>query len=94
MMYVANPQLEIAAIQAETHPVQVSQPELPMEDTKKNTKKASKSQEGVTQVTTVTGSSKKDKKRNKKLVRTAGGQTWEDPTLGEWEDGNNILFFV
>ena len=32
------------------------------------------------------GKSKKEKK-NKKLIRMAGGQTWEDPSLAEWEDG-------
>lgn len=26
-------------------------------------------------------------KKNKKLIRTAGGHTWEDTTLGEWEEG-------
>lgn len=30
--------------------------------------------------------SKKDKKK-KKVIRVSGGQTWEDPTLTEWEDG-------
>lgn len=29
---------------------------------------------------------KKDKKK-KKVIRVSGGQTWEDPTLTEWEDG-------
>lgn len=27
------------------------------------------------------------KKKNKKIVRQAGGQTWEDPSLLEWEEG-------
>ncbi|CAH1403835.1 unnamed protein product [Nezara viridula] len=94
MMYVANPQLEIAAIQAESQNTQVSLPEIPMEDPKKNVKKSNKSQEGLSnQVTNMGGgSSKKDKKKNKKLIRTAGGQTWEDPTLGEWEDDDFRLF--
>lgn len=30
---------------------------------------------------------KKKDKKNKKLVRMAGGQIWEDPSLAEWEDG-------
>lgn len=35
---------------------------------------------------------KKKDKRNKKLIRVSGGQTWEDPTLTEWEDGDFRLF--
>lgn len=35
------------------------------------------------------GKPKKEKK-NKKLIRMAGGQTWEDPSLVEWEDGMYI----
>ena len=31
---------------------------------------------------------KKDKK--KKLVRTAAGETWEDPSLEEWENGMSV----
>lgn len=30
-------------------------------------------------------------KKNKKIIRMAGGQTWEDPSLLEWDEG--ILFF-
>lgn len=30
------------------------------------------------------------KKKNKKIVRQAGGQSWEDPSLMEWEEGNNL----
>lgn len=26
-------------------------------------------------------------KKNKKIIRMAGGQTWEDPSLLEWDDG-------
>ncbi|KAK6636778.1 hypothetical protein RUM43_010441 [Polyplax serrata] len=37
------------------------------------------------------GKAKKDKK-NKKLIRMAGGQTWEDPSLGEWEDDDFRIF--
>lgn len=33
------------------------------------------------------GNSGKRGKKNKKLVRMAGGQVWEDPSLVEWEDG-------
>lgn len=29
---------------------------------------------------------KKDKKQ-KKFIRVSGGQSWEDPTLAEWDDG-------
>lgn len=36
------------------------------------------------------GKSKKEKK-NKKLVRMAGGQVWEDNSLVEWEDGGYIF---
>lgn len=38
-----------------------------------------------------TGKGKKEKK-NKKLIRMAGGQTWEDPSLTEWEDGKIYLY--
>lgn len=36
------------------------------------------------------GKTKKERK-NKKLIRMAGGQTWEDPSLSEWEDGMHLL---
>lgn len=39
-------------------------------------------------------SNKKMKKyngKNKKFVRSAGGQTWEDESLAEWDTGNVIL---
>lgn len=26
-------------------------------------------------------------KKSKKIIRMAGGQTWEDPSLLEWDDG-------
>ena len=32
------------------------------------------------------------KKKNKKTVRQAGGQTWEDPSLLEWEEDDFRLF--
>lgn len=36
--------------------------------------------------------SKKKEKKNKKFIRTAGGQTWEDQSLSEWEDDDFRLF--
>lgn len=42
-----------------------------------------------------TVSSKKKEKgkgKKRKLVRTAGGQTWEDPTLEEWPKDDFRLF--
>jgi hypothetical protein len=44
-------------------------------------------QSGATEETTPTPGRKKEKK-NKKIIRMAGGQTWEDNSLLEWEDGN------
>ena len=41
-----------------------------------------------------TDTNKKFKKhtgKNKKFVRSAGGQTWEDESLAEWDNGNAIL---
>lgn len=38
--------------------------------------------------------SKKKEKKNRKLMRTAGGHTWEDSTLGEWDDGIYTRFFL
>lgn len=35
---------------------------------------------------------KKKDKKNKKIVRTAGGQVWEDNTLLEWETGQYSVF--
>lgn len=34
-------------------------------------------------------------KKNKKIIRMAGGQTWEDQSLLEWDDGNylSMIFF-
>ncbi|XP_026482752.1 RNA-binding protein 42-like [Ctenocephalides felis] len=32
------------------------------------------------------------RKKNKKLIRTAGGQTWEDPSLQDWEDDDFRIF--
>lgn len=43
-------------------------------------------QSGTTEETTPTPGRKKEKK-NKKIVRMAGGQIWEDNSLLEWEDG-------
>jgi hypothetical protein len=30
---------------------------------------------------------RKKEKKNKKMIRMAGGQIWEDNSLQEWEDG-------
>ncbi|KAL1139425.1 hypothetical protein AAG570_006409 [Ranatra chinensis] len=100
MLYVANPQLEIAAHQAENPSVPVQQPEVPTEDltkkmNKKNKKENEKQANGVfnSDQIPVSGSGQKKKdKKNRKLVRTAGGQTWEDSTLAEWEEDDFRLF--
>lgn len=46
-------------------------------------------------------SKQKKEKKNKKLVRSAGGQVWEDQSLQEWEDGRKksllpcvVLIFI
>lgn len=90
MMYVANPQLEIAAIQASSeHSINSSNCSNEMLEEKKITKRSLKPAITTTVIeTTVPGANtKKKEKKNKKLIRTAGGQIWEDPTLAEWEDG-------
>lgn len=92
MMYVANPQMDIAAMQADVGPIQM-QIEAPsmMEEPKKNKKKASQvTTETIFTPAQVANPPKKKEKKNKKLIRTAGGQTWEDHTLAEWEDGEFI----
>ena len=33
------------------------------------------------------GTRKEKKERKKKFIRMAAGQTWEDPTLAEWDTG-------
>lgn len=33
-------------------------------------------------------------KKNKKIVRMAGGQIWEDPSLLEWDEGNYLFMFI
>jgi hypothetical protein len=43
-------------------------------------------QPGTTEEITPTPGRKKEKK-NKKMIRMAGGQIWEDNSLLEWEDG-------
>lgn len=35
---------------------------------------------------------KEEKKKKKKLTRVAGGQTWEDPTLEEWDPKDFRIF--
>lgn len=30
-------------------------------------------------------------KKNKKIIRMAGGQTWEDPSLLEWDEGKYLI---
>lgn len=37
-------------------------------------------------------SAKSKGKKNKKFIRTSGGQVWEDQTLAEWDEG--IFFFI
>jgi len=42
-----------------------------------------------------TDESKKEKKeKKKKFLRIAAGQQWEDPTLGEWNTGKNVVVTV
>jgi hypothetical protein len=36
---------------------------------------------------------KEKKNKSKKFIRAAGGQTWEDDTLVEWDPGWCLLFF-
>lgn len=36
-------------------------------------------------------SAKSKGKKNKKFIRTSGGQVWEDQTLCEWDEGKNAL---
>ena len=39
--------------------------------------------------------SRKEKKgKKKKFVRMAAGETWEDPTLGEWDTGTVIWLLL
>ena len=37
-------------------------------------------------------SRKEKKSKKKKFVRMAAGETWEDPTLGEWDTGMFLCF--
>ena len=37
-------------------------------------------------------SRKEKKSKKKKFVRMAAGETWEDPTLGEWDTGTVLCF--
>lgn len=42
-------------------------------------------------------SAKSKGKKNKKFIRTSGGQVWEDQTLCEWDEGNKLvqcIFFI
>ena len=91
MLYVANPQLEIVAHQAENPHTPVQQIDLPMDDLSKKGLKKKKEDKpngmSVEPIIIPPPSGKKKDKKNRKLVRTAGGTTWEDPTLGEWEEG-------
>lgn len=36
----------------------------------------------------------KKEKKPKKIIRTAAGETWEDPSLEEWEKGNGNTSFI
>jgi hypothetical protein len=97
MLYVANPQLEIAAHQAENPCMPAQQADQTLDDLakkglKKNKKEENKSTNGgiaMEPMVVQPPVGKKKDKKNRKLVRTAGGTTWEDPTLGEWEEGIN-----
>jgi len=44
--------------------------------------------------TTTTTTTKKDKKpkKDRRLLRQAGGETWEDPTLGDWDPDDFRIF--
>jgi len=48
----------------------------------------------VTTTTTTTTTTKKDKKpkKDRRLLRQAGGETWEDPTLGDWDPDDFRIF--
>lgn len=37
---------------------------------------------------------KEKKKKEKKFVRMAAGTSWEDPSLGEWDNGKSIFMFL
>ena len=39
-------------------------------------------------------SRKEKKSKKKKFVRMAAGETWEDPTLGEWDTGMVFWCFM
>ncbi|KAK9507299.1 hypothetical protein O3M35_007185 [Rhynocoris fuscipes] len=94
MMYVANPQLEIAAIQASSeHSSNFNSLSNDLMEDKKSTKRSIKPAVPTVIETMIPGvNSKKKEKKNKKLIRTAGGQIWEDATLAEWEDDDFRLF--
>ena len=36
---------------------------------------------------------KPKKEKRKKYIRTAAGETWEDPTLQEWDPGKVVVAF-
>lgn len=38
-------------------------------------------------------SAKNKGKKNKKFIRTSGGQVWEDSTLAEWDEGMTFRKF-
>ncbi|CAB0013658.1 unnamed protein product [Nesidiocoris tenuis] len=95
MMYVANPQLEIAAMQEANHVNSMMPTEPAIEEPKKSQNKKKTNQVTVETIftpTQVANPPKKKEKKNKKLIRVAGGQTWEDSTLAEWEDDDFRLF--
>jgi len=39
-------------------------------------------------------SAKSKGKKNKKFIRTSGGQVWEDQTLSEWDEGMHFILSI
>lgn len=39
-------------------------------------------------------SAKSRGKKNKKFIRTSGGQVWEDQTLSEWDEGKLLYWYI
>lgn len=52
------------------------------------------SQQSGTAEEAVTAPGRKKEKKNKKIIRMAGGQIWEDNSLLEWEDGERYCVLV
>ncbi|XP_014249165.1 RNA-binding protein 42 [Cimex lectularius] len=86
MMYV-NPQMDLSIYETEPTPVN---PILPNQETLEEAKRMQKLSKKAAELSYHL--SRRKEKKNKKLIRTAGGQTWEDQTLAEWEDDDFRLF--